>query len=86
MQECWYALLLAILSGPYLTPEKAFEFLSAGKMPIAGRRQTIIVPRSDTADMIKLKQEGLSYKAVGEIYGLDATSVWRRVKREERFN
>ncbi len=82
MNECWYALALAMMSKVYLTPEKAFWFLSKGEKPKNSNRSerrnelTLL----DVQDMAKLK-ETMSYKAIGEIYGMKADAVYNRIRR-----
>ena len=46
MNECWYALALAMMSKVYLTPEKAFWFLSKGALVLMPNGATIKLRRA----------------------------------------
>lgn len=71
--ENHYALIVAILKG--CTPEQAFERLNTG------HNKTIKAKETEILEMIKLKSEGLTYKEIGEMYGLSDHATYRKIKR-----
>jgi len=66
------ALAIAILRNDVFIPEQAFAILYGGKYRLTD---------DDTRDMIALKEAGLSYKAIGDIYGLYQGAIFYRIKR-----
>ncbi len=74
LAENYCALAVAILT--HSTPERSFELLEKG----AGKRTyRSDITEEDIKDMIKLK-EGMTYKAIGELYGLSECVAWRKMK------
>lgn len=74
MIDNWYALLICILKP--VTVEKAFD-LFEGIFP---KVNNTAVTQDDVEDMIKLKNEGLTYRELGEIYGMSKDAVHKRIK------
>ncbi len=72
MEENYYALALAILKP--VTPEQAFQIIS-------GQKSKREITTSDIEKMIKMKSQGMTYKQIGEIYGLSAHAVYARIGR-----
>lgn len=64
MQECWYALALALLSPVLMMPEDAIDALDAGRIKKISRKWDDIVP-----EMIALRADGLSWREVGKMFG-----------------
>jgi len=77
MNECWYALALALLSTDYYTPELAFDVLSMG---VKSKNK---ITDNDTEDMIEL-QKTMTYTQIAEMYGMDRTTVWRRINKKPK--
>ena len=81
-QEAWCALALAILSPRFMIPDQACMVLAKGKY---NRRKSRPIQRKDITDedvsqMVKLKEK-LTYKQVGELYGMTADAVYTRIRR-----
>lgn len=72
------ALTLAICSKRYMIPEQAFSVLS--------QNQKYITTDEDKEDMLKLVEEGLSYREIGEIYGIETSNVHKTLARYKSRN
>ena len=80
LKENFYALLLALYSPVYLTPEKAFEYLEGGsRVPGRNSWKTHHLTDEDTADMIRMR-ETMTYRAIAEVYGVDVHCVYSRIR------
>ncbi len=79
--ENYTALLIAIEKE--VCQEEAFKILDivADGKQISNRKFKVKLINEDMKDMIKLKNEGLTYKQIGEIYGISDHAVYRRIKR-----
>lgn len=67
----WYALAVAILAN--VVQEQAFELLETGTFnPLYGENHT--------ADMIQMHQQGITLRAIGEMYGISESAVCKRIK------
>jgi predicted DNA-binding protein (UPF0251 family) len=75
MKENYYALLICILKP--VTIEKGFDLLN-GKMT---KVQNKSISLQDVEDMIRMKQQGMTYKAIGELFGLKKDAVHKRIQR-----
>lgn len=64
------ALIVCIFRADIKTPEQAFAVI-----------QDIDIPKGETEEWIRLKEAGLSYKEIGEIFGVTDNTVYRRLKR-----
>jgi len=72
LNENWYALCIAIiLKTP---PETSFQLLGVGK-----KRSMSVLNFDDTIDMINFKSEGLTYKQIGEMYGISESAACKRM-------
>ena len=80
LTENYRALQLAILSPIRLTAEGAFLSLAKGRI-IRGR-QTQKISRIDAEEMMQLKNR-MTFKQIGDLYGLTADAVYHRIKRLE---
>lgn len=69
------AMYIAILREDVATPEQAFAMI--------GEIDTRLT-EEDTEDMIKMKEQGMYYRQIGEIYGLSDSGVSRRIKKYEK--
>lgn len=75
MNENWYVFLICILKP--VTIEQGFDLLD-GKI---SKVQNTSISRSDVEDMIRMKQQGMTHRAIGELYGLSEEATYRRIKR-----
>lgn len=74
------ALCIAILRDDIATPEQAFAILEKREVKTAYNHE-------DTEDMIKMRYQGLSYKEIGEIYGISKDAAYWKIRRyKERTN
>jgi hypothetical protein len=71
----WIALAVCILTPK--TIEQAFNDLVVDPR-ISPRKQQ---KSTDTIDMVKLREKGLTYQAIGQIFGLKHDTVFKRIKR-----
>lgn len=76
MNECWYALALALLSTEYYTPEIAFKILDEGVKHKRKLRPT----DKDTLDMIEMYKT-IDGTKIAAIYGIDRSTVCRRIAK-----
>lgn len=78
MNENWYALIIA--SQFPVTVEQAFQILDAGKR-ITGRKEKYVkLTNEDLLEMERLRVQGLTYRAIGEMYGMSMNATFRRLK------
>lgn len=80
MLDGWAAFCISLVSERYILPETAFYTLEHGHVP----RGISTLTEADTRDMIAMKAQGMTYKEIGDLYGLDATAVFNRTKRRYR--
>lgn len=71
------AMYIAILREDIATPEQAFA-------AIEGLTITRIYNDKDTLDMIGMKEQGLGYEEISQIYGLTKDAVRRRIERYKK--
>lgn len=76
MNENWYVLYIAIELN--VAVEQAFILFKEGK-----KRRWI--SKDDELDMIKMKEQGLTYPEIGEIYGITGSCVCHRVRKNEKL-
>lgn len=69
VKENYFALTVSILRK--CSPERAFGLLDGREVP----------PKSDTSDMVKLRNRGMTYQAIADLYGTKANTVFARIKR-----
>jgi DNA-directed RNA polymerase specialized sigma subunit len=77
MEENYYALVLAILTG--CTPEEAFEWLDKGYKHRTRQRSKDI-----SIEVLRLRYKGLTNKEIGEILGLSEHAVSKRYNRAKK--
>lgn len=75
MEENWYALMIAILLKQ--PPERSFQILFEGKKRVTGPSA---FTDEDTIDMIKLKEQGCTYREIGEMYGISEGATCKRMQ------
>lgn len=73
MNENWCILLIAILKNTSV--EQSFYLFNNTK---AKTNKTIT--SEDIEDMITLSQQGISYRDIGDMYGISRYSVCKRIK------
>lgn len=71
MDENWYVFCIAIFNN--LSVEQAFNVWEE-------KPNRKWITKDDVKDMTKLKYE-MTYKAIGEIYGLTESAAYRRINR-----
>jgi hypothetical protein len=77
------ALACAILTPNFISVEQAFDRIYPGTIrSIEHTRRIGIVDNKDTEDMVKLK-ETMTYKQIGEIYGISDDAVYTRIRRHQ---
>lgn len=84
MNECWYALALALAAPSFVLPEDAHVALLKGKIEKVSRKQSVVAP-----EMIFLKNGGMCWKEIGEIFGYSenyATSIVSHYKKKQKMN
>lgn len=67
----WYALTICILKKSCLSPEVAFALIDGDKKP-----------EVDAETLMELKKT-MTYKELGELYGLKADAVYNRIRRHK---
>lgn len=69
------ALTLAICSEMFMLPEMAFSTLEESVFKIG---------IEDTEDMLALREQGLTYRDIGEIYNFTGSNVYKRLNNYKR--
>ena len=75
LKENYYALIICILRP--VTIEQSFMMMDGSVSTTKNKSIT----KDDVADMITLKETGLTYQAIGDMYGLSASATFLRIKR-----
>jgi hypothetical protein len=78
LRENIAAMYIAILRDDVFTPEQAFRILE-GKDIVRHRTSN-----EDTEDMIAMREQGMTYREIGEIYGMAESSVLKRIKNYKK--
>ncbi|MDD4528241.1 MAG: AsnC family protein [Candidatus Margulisbacteria bacterium] len=73
MEDNWYALVVAILLK--VPPETSFKMLNEGS-----RKVSSALNDNDTLDMLKYREDGITFKEIGEMYGISESAAYRRMK------
>jgi DNA invertase Pin-like site-specific DNA recombinase len=74
MKENYYALLICILR-PDFTIDRSTEFMIDGRL-----RKNL--PKGEGIDeMIRMKQQGMTHKEIGEMFGISKDAVHKRIQR-----
>ncbi|QZY56693.1 helix-turn-helix domain-containing protein [Crassaminicella profunda] len=85
--SCWElryniaALAIAMIREDIFSAEDAFKRLEGKKKRICREADP-----KDTEQMIRLKEKGLTYKQIGEAFGISKDAVYRRMKRYKEKN
>lgn len=66
------ALIVAILRQDISIPEQAFSYIS-------GEKYTFTI--DDIKDMVKFKEQGMTYREIAKIYGLKKDNVYGKIRR-----
>jgi hypothetical protein len=77
VQENYYALIVAICSKKFVTIEQAFSILNTGKKVHVDDWQK----KQIVEEMIALREKGLTYQQIGDIYGIGKDDVFKRIQR-----
>ena len=72
------AMYIAILRDDVFTPEQAFRVLENKDI------ERHKVSDADVRDMFEMRKQGMTYREIGEIYGLHHSRVYRRIKNYEK--
>lgn len=75
MNENYYVLAVCIFQK--CTPEQAFQLFETGKKNRTKKGEAM----KDAAEMVRLREQGMTYAAIGELYGMNKDAVFRRIKR-----
>jgi DNA invertase Pin-like site-specific DNA recombinase len=78
MNDNWCALCVAILCN--LTIEQAFDRLENYRTK-RSRTYNCLITEEDTQDMVIMRKSNMTYREIGQIYGLNDATVYRRIKR-----
>lgn len=78
MDENYAALFVSIYKG--VPPESAFYMMRTGKQ-LYEHSYHFIFTEQDSEDMAKLRESKITYKEIGEMYGLKEGAVFVRIKR-----
>ena len=76
-QEGFMALAVFILSPKIITPENAFSLLSGDPLTIEDRDEM-------TREMIRLRESGMLFKDIAELYGTNHDAVYYRIRRYKK--
>jgi hypothetical protein len=89
MEENYAALMLAVLSPEFLTPDAAMLSLERGRIIRLRARKgptnaaaTMTLTEVDTAFMAEMKST-MTYQQIGDMYGMTADAVYHRIKRSK---
>lgn len=69
------ALTIAICSEEFMFPEKAFSIISGNSHSSSNE---------DVEDMIKMINQGMTYRQIAEIYDSTGSNIFHRVKRYKK--
>lgn len=75
LRENVAAIYIAILRDDITIPEQAFAALEGKK-----HRLTY----EDTLDMVAMKEEGMYYREIAKIYGVDHSLIYKRIYRYKK--
>ena len=75
MKENYYALLICILRP--VTIEQSFDMMD-GKV---AQTKNLVITSEDIEDMIRMKQQGMTHREIGEYCGISEEATYRRIKR-----
>jgi hypothetical protein len=75
MKENYYALLICILKP--VTIEQGFDMLD-GRIT---NRNNMAITDDDIEDMVRMKNQGMTHREIGQVYGITEEAAYRRIKR-----
>ena len=75
----WCALGAAVMADRYLLPEQAFYFVET-----CGKKRLPKIMPDDIPDILALKSEGMSWKDIAYVYGVNPAAVFRRVEKARK--
>lgn len=75
VRENTMALVLAILSERFLLPEYAWQKLENPNI------KNFLISDDDKRDILKMRDKGMTYTEIQEIYGIDRAHICRIVKK-----
>jgi len=76
------ALALAILNSKF-TVERALGYI-CGDIDISKRATRKDITSLDIEDMIKMRSQNKTYREIAEIYGIEETAIFNRIKRYKK--
>lgn len=86
--SCWElryniaALAIAMIREDIYSAEDAFKILESKKKETCKK-----VDAEDIKEMIGLKKQGMTYKQIGELFGMSKHAVYKRIKKyKEKAN
>lgn len=77
MKENYYALLICILRPDYSIDRS----LQAMMDEVITKKRNTSITKKDIEDMIRMKEQGMTYEKIGQLYGLSKDAVFKRIKR-----
>jgi len=77
MKENYYALLICIIRKDY-SIDRSLQIMMDG---VVTKVHNTAITKIDIEDMIRMKQQGMTHRAIGEMYGLTEEATYRRIKR-----
>ena len=76
LDYCWAALALAVINDKVIDPDKAVNKIFG----MSYSRQSM-ADDPDTLEMIRLREQGRTYKEIAEITGYNPAACWARINR-----
>jgi len=73
----FYALVIAAVNPEVVSQEQAFEYYEKGKLS-SGR---FPYTEEDSQDMLVMRRQGMKYRDIAEIYGMNFTNVYKRIEK-----
>ena len=77
LTDNYHALTLAIMN-PKFSVDKAVRRIMPGTLNDTTQRKT---SPEENEDMLALRSQGLTYREIGEIFGIKADAVYNRIRR-----
>lgn len=75
LRDNYIAFAMSILTG--WNPDQCFYYLETLRRPSS----SLIITEDDVLNMVRLRENGMMYKEIGELYGLSDQAVYYRIKR-----
>ena len=77
MKENYYALFLCIVRKDF-NIDRSLQIMIDG---VSTKVRNTAITKTDIQDMIRMKQQGMTHQAIGELYGLSEEATYKRIKR-----